>query len=363
MKRILVIFSTLVTSIVLINSILRIYLVTPDFYTTDTAEMNQKWNLFQQHKHDVDILFIGTSRTDLHIDPKHIIVEDPIGNRLKSLNIGIRGIRFPELIHLANKSLENTDSNLKFLVIEITDVFNKYSNGKMARSDSWIKMGEMDWIFDKIDCDAPSQVYAIKYKLIYLYNLILKQFDFSFLHRKIDPDAHEKPYMKMSNHGFISLNIDALEDSLNEMMNNGSKSYINTTRRTIQKHIDLLSDTSRLTLLKNQTVNALRDTLEFRKCHTSILNRLNDLIEKGEQKGVRVIYLLPVRFHQLLKEEIPVWNKLNSCHKINMVDPDKYSEFYDLKYSFDLIHLNDRGAELYSRRLSDDFQKLILNCN
>ena len=44
-----------------------------------------------------------------------------------------------------------------------------------------------------------------------------------------------------------------------------------------------------------------------------------------------------------------------------MADPYIYKDFYLLKYAFDRGHLNERGAELYSKYFANEFMKLIEN--
>lgn len=84
----------------------------------------------------------------------------------------------------------------------------------------------------------------------------------------------------------------------------------------------------------------------------------SSLIEQARLKGVKIIFVLSPRRGVQYEFLLPVFNRLPSGNKIELADPDKYPEFYSPENSFDVGHLNHKGAMLFTERLTQEFMAL-----
>jgi hypothetical protein len=66
---------------------------------------------------------------------------------------------------------------------------------------------------------------------------------------------------------------------------------------------------------------------------------------------IRVIYILPPK--RSTYAELNAFRRLPRDLAIDMGDPVSYPEFHLVKYRFDIGHLNEKGAELYTRVLAE----------
>lgn len=76
----------------------------------------EKYKYLKEHKNDLDTIFIGSSRTYRHINPKSFNKE----STLRSYNLGVPDLRPPQTILLLDK-LFNTlkDSKIKHIFFEL----------------------------------------------------------------------------------------------------------------------------------------------------------------------------------------------------------------------------------------------------
>lgn len=85
--------------------------------------------------------------------------------------------------------------------------------------------------------------------------------------------------------------------------------------------------------------------------------RITDLIERSRQRGIRLIFILPpVR---LTEGMMSVFNKLPPDNKIEVCDPDKFTELYNKENWIDPVHLNTVGSTYLTRYVTNDFLKKI----
>lgn len=86
-----------------------------------------------------------------------------------------------------------------------------------------------------------------------------------------------------------------------------------------------------------------------RAANPAHLSRLQALIRRADQQGVRLIYLIAPRGgvvshfdRQALKAALP------DERVIDLSDPEEFPQFHDPELSFDRAHLNAEGARIFS---------------
>lgn len=91
--------------------------------------------------------------------------------------------------------------------------------------------------------------------------------------------------------------------------------------------------------------------------NTEHLKMLLKLIDRSNRKGVHLIFLMPPRLQRYeellaLKEELP------SENVVEVANPNKYPMLYQVKYSFDVGHLNTKGAQFFSIYLARELEAI-----
>ena len=121
----------------------------------------------------------------------------------------------------------------------------------------------------------------------------------------------------------------------------------------------LIQDTTWIDLNKARDFNAFSHKYDPADYNRVYYEKIEQLIQFSEKKGVQLIFLMPMRF--LTDREanlVPrVFQKIAAPNKIEMPINKELKELYTIKYSMDQIHLNETGARKYSRLLAIEFNK------
>jgi hypothetical protein len=89
---------------------------------------------------------------------------------------------------------------------------------------------------------------------------------------------------------------------------------------------------------------------------------ISRMIEKARQKNIKLIFFVPPKLEvEHFKNVLPVYFSLSPKNRIEMADPDKYAEFYELQYTYNIGHVNKEGSVLFTQKLSSLFLELEKN--
>ena len=86
------------------------------------------------------------------------------------------------------------------------------------------------------------------------------------------------------------------------------------------------------------------------------MQRINYLIQKSQEKGIHLIFILSPR--AVNKPLLTLSSKIPDHNIIDMANPEKFESLYVNDNSFDMGHLNTKGAEDYTRLLAMEFVKI-----
>lgn len=139
--------------------------------------------------------------------------------------------------------------------------------------------------------------------------------------------------------------------------------------KEIPLHVDRINSRGFLSLTESELHHATPEGIKsYTDNITSFLNMKNpryneafykksmELIERSKQKGITLIYILPpVR---LTEGMMGVYNLIPNENKIQVCDPAKYSELYELESWMDPVHLNLRGSKYLSLDFINEFKNL-----
>jgi hypothetical protein len=82
------------------------------------------------------------------------------------------------------------------------------------------------------------------------------------------------------------------------------------------------------------------------------LDRLNALLDKAQQRGVRLRFVIPPLWIDRGEDLVALANELPDSSVIALCHPDSFPQFYRPENMFDAGHLNDQGARLFTIELA-----------
>ncbi len=89
---------------------------------------------------------------------------------------------------------------------------------------------------------------------------------------------------------------------------------------------------------------------------------LSDLSQNAKQENVKLVYFLPNRISPENREIImTAYNSLPDSIKFNPNSSPEFNQLMLPKNSWDLPHLNDSGARIYSKIFAEEFKKQIID--
>ena len=86
---------------------------------------------------------------------------------------------------------------------------------------------------------------------------------------------------------------------------------------------------------------------------------MEDLIILSEEQDIQVIFILPPRLGTRYQDMLPAFTQLPETNKMELADPQEFPSLYTLKNSYDVGHLNERGATIYTKNLARLFKRLL----
>ena len=89
-----------------------------------------------------------------------------------------------------------------------------------------------------------------------------------------------------------------------------------------------------------------------------MLDGYNKMIKKFNEKGIKLIIIMPPKTRESYKYLLPVYDKLPASNKINLANPKEFPSSYDPKYCYNFHHLNLAGANIFSENLAYELLKL-----
>lgn len=307
-------------------------------------ENNLKYNAF----------LFGSSRIYRQINP---VVFDSTYNsiseeKISSFNLGAPATFNPQTYYLFEEFLNSDISkNTKYCFIELmeVDLLSDYFMHE-ERTSYWQNYSDILFVGKSIyfneHLGLKSKIKsALNYSVAYIEKILHLG---HFGNQIINPNYYDDKYLGKQTNGFFPLEYD-YETTKDERV----KKHLYKRKQSIIEKPELIE--SRKIKSANSYNNISND---FDKVN---LNRILELIQKSNQKGIQLIFILSPRngSHRLvnLSLQIPEENI------IDMSNPHKYNLFYNVENSFDIGHLNSTGAELYSKLLAIEFQKKTLTHN
>lgn len=309
---------------------------------------------FLEKKEDsigLNTFFFGSSRVYRQINPT---IFDSICSvnsgytssaKIKSFNLGAPATFAPQTYYLYENFLESKLSEkAKYCFLEISDV-QKIPDDQLGqeRTNYFVNSKILSFasrsFFNDKRYNIPRKVYSTS---IYFVSFLENLFHLGHLREGLmDKKYYDLAYVGIERNGFYPL-----ESEYQETNDNGLKNVFSERK---QKLIDNPS------VLNKRKVNflELEKKSNNNNCNNINLKKIKHLIEKSKEKDIHLFFILSPRLDS--KEIFNLSKKIPKQHIINMGSPNVYPEFYSLENSFDIGHLNNKGADLYSKKIALEF--------
>ncbi len=342
------------------------YLVYPKLHLTGYSwgsDLIHKKKLFlNKNKNNFNTVFFGSSYTFRQINPAvfdSVVNKKNPGLHVRSFNFGVNWLSSSELLFLLDNMVKTDSFQMKTVFVELQKIkMPDYENFFTTRVKYWYTW-EGFWFTIKAAWSSNFPFYVRAAIIIshvvnyisHLFNLgyVTEAAEFSTMQNNSDS---MEDYIGKNQNGFVSL---AEQQIINKRVDDGKESF--RTNR-------FLKDTSVVTkrmFISKKTFQHFEDEPQLLKNYNHVFSgRLNVLIKRYQVKGIQLIFFLPPRLDRLhYYEVIPLFNAIDEQHRINMADARTYSEFYIAKNSFDVTHMNEDGAAIYSRDFAEQFTRII----
>lgn len=319
------------------------------YLNNEICTVSQKIEALQA-KPDYNTLFFGSSKTFRNIDPS--VINEIAGTN--AYNAGVQGLFFPRLKNFITEALRLKGNKTQKIIIEITPFAQIGKNTTSVPFMNAIEPSTATLVSNYVKTEKLGTVekakYAYGYTMLYLHKYIGFK---SILRIREQLGIHsiaEKPNCMGIDYndvqGFISL--DAQEDVPGNFFKD-----LQSRRNQLQGY------TEKKELKTKFTYDASKLTTSIK---TFMQAELDAVLEFVSPLADEIIFIIPPRqnlsyLESLLKQKNYLESK-GYC-VLDYSNPAKYPTLYTKEGSFDLFHLNAKGAEVFSKILA---QSLINDC-
>ena len=287
-------------------------------------DQETKFQMFNKHPGIVDIVFIGSSRTNRHIYPSIIdsVLSSCLGREYVSYNLGLTDMNFHRNVYMARQVIRSKNPP-RYIFVEIT--------AKQHEKD--INLGTSQGSF-YVDNTTLRNVYSLtgEDESISDYEHDLRQNYRQAWMRRIIHLGYGKELLdkkKKSIRGFRPRKDQGPVDRLvnqKQQFENKLKSYNKAFYADMARYVD----------------------------NSGMSEILIELIDEGAARNTRVVFFMNSTPHAF-KQEFAIFNAIPNNHKLSLHQFNRLSELRDISYWHDPFHLNDYGARVVSQRFAQMF--------
>lgn len=289
--------------------------------------------------------FIGGSNTYRHVIPT--VFDSLSEENVISLNLGTDGCYPPEAYHILDNLITNYDG-VEYVFVSLNS-FDRLFNRKRYRTTRTKYYINTNWFFKEL-------LYLRDIKNQKWRKEMLKKYSVTFL-ENFFRIGYKKDYIKyffgnwLYSEKVIGLDRDGYR-AFDTPVTPNEKVAVNIPRRTkeLQKHWERAYDVDE------------NHNKEYERIHLEIIT---DFIAKGNEKGIKIIFLLPPKSFLLstIPKMLALYNQIPESNRMSLANPANYPVFFQEQYRWDAGHLTHEGAKLYSQALAKEFNNLVKNEN
>ncbi len=292
------------------------------------------------HRDSYDVLFVGSSRVYRHVAPG---IFDQVlaaaGRPVRSFNVGIPAMRLAETTRILERVLTLAPGGLDYVFLEPPRAAALISEDNILtrREVYWHDVRGTVRALQAVRCCARGGERRRRAYRLHLRTFLFRELNVGLIPAVLGP--RERPRLRpgqtvlgANGDGFVPLTVvaDKPQGKHRDSFLAGLDSYrleVDNLRRPS-------AGSYRLTTFEAATYAHLRALTEARGARlffvvSPVLDRRGELREAVQQGVVEGLFAFN--------------------------DPTRHPRFYDVDLRFDRGHLRDRGAEIFTRRLAEEF--------
>ncbi len=305
-----------------------------------------KYRYFKEHRDEYNTVIFGSSRSYRQINPE---IFDKLlqENGFKTFNLASPSTFNPEIYQLYDDFLNDTPKgNCKCAIIELLPLnIIDERNIKTAKNNYWIDIAHLLFALRYNFARKISWERKIDRSLSYLASYFYKLMDTSkFETLLLRNDNDEENLIGKRKDGYYSLEKQMEDIGGDNPLKKRRKLFLKNT-----KALDIRIERSKAEMNKYQREKNVN------RVH---LEKLLSIIDRSEKKGIHVIYFIPPRLVNYA-ELLPLKYCLPQDRLIDVTNALKYPNLYRVEYSFDIGHLNDKGADFLTEAVAEKVKKIF----
>lgn len=282
----------------------------------------------------INTLFIGSSHIHNQIIPS--LFDSISDGGTNSFNLGVPGLNNPESYFLVERILENEKMQLENIFIDITPLQSiPPQNLFKMRTSYYLNYSMIKQILPAVlneDYSLLTKAYRFgSYFLSGIYN-------FSGVELLKDREESELD------------NVDLLKNRGYEILSDKASILYQKRREQLLSKPSLL-DTRRKSIIEQYSEVA-------QELDNDHVNCLKLLVSKCKERSINLFFLITPRRLDYTRI-LPASSALKDVCVFDIGNPQIYPKLYMLDYSFDIGHLNENGARLFTEIIAERY----LNCN
>jgi len=302
---------------------------------------------FVQHKKrgTYNTFFIGSSRTYRHVIPALFDSLTSASEQHHSFNLGSPATFVPQTFYLLEELLSDRflpeDGPVTVFLEMMHPADFTMTNLFTQQSYYWCNWKNLSFLYTYQAAKSKSFMEKAEVISRSFTSGFLHHFGFNFLPSHAELDVN---WLGPLRDGYLSLEEE-------------QRSYHGKPNEMDQRRKAFLADPDSL---DKRAVNARtayrRQVISVKPGYSILLQKMQDLIQEAQLKNVRLIFLIPPRLGTPDYDELLyIKSRLPEKNDIELGDPDKYPDFYNKELSFDIGHLNAKGAALYTAALANAY--------
>lgn len=302
----------------------------------DVPVLSEKLEYFHTHRDEYDTLFVGSSRIFRQIVPEIFDSETArMGLPVQSFNFGVQGMLAPETFVALDRILSPPPARLKTIILEPTAFDWNPDEPDTLRFMDWHRPWETLLALRTVFHYARKSKSASRFSLCQLHlraalaratNLGLVAAAWSATIEEVSSEDKLTADLIHRQSGFVALDQIPGERDRHEKFLEEQDVY----EKRLAKY---------------------EKPLKKRRPATAEITAYREVVERVRRRGIRVVFLSPPGEERsevvlALHKDVP----LDPFLDFN--DPAKFPALFNVAYRFDEGHLNERGAEEFTRLLA-----------
>lgn len=312
--------------------------------------LRAKMAYFLEHKDEFNAVFIGSSRVARSMVPS--VIDETMraeGIDFHSFNLGIPAMESYEADHLLRAVVDAEPAKLKWIIVEAdkwivgTPEFGKFTH----RSVHWHSLAETKNVVDFL---GDREIPWLKHKLIVANHFL--QWAWKWSSYGLGPDIVAALCMPAK--GPDKYQADLTERQGYRPLESETEAEFEERRKSfLAKPGEFENIVMHLSAFEEQTRTKPESMQSF---NPHAVKRQVELIREA---GARPIFIGPATIMGAIP---PPWILYETGVIPNLLcytQPKEYPMLFDADHYFDLNHLNEKGARLFSEMLAKDMARLI----